>query len=175
MSFTSCGTRFVSNKFYNVLKISEIINMSLALSRLQKEYKDILKEEDEGQNISARPIDDSLMIWRGKICGPIDSPYYGGYYYLEIKFTEDYPFCPPKVTFLTRIYHPNISPSGLVCVDILTKEFVTKQSLYAIKQEDKNKCNCRNLIHICNPPKEKCMKLSNSCSISIKWVLVVYP
>ena len=142
---------------------------------LEQIVKDILKEEDEGQNISAKPIDDSLMIWRGKICGPIDSPYYGGYYYLEIKFTEDYPFCPPKVTFLTRIYHPNISPSGLVCVDILTKEFVTKQSLYAIKQEDKNKCNCRNLIHICNPPKEKCMKLSNSCSISIKWVLVVYP
>jgi ubiquitin-protein ligase len=41
--------------------------------------------------------------------------YKGGVFELKISFTSDYPFKIPKISFITRIYHPNISSKGEVC------------------------------------------------------------
>ena len=51
--------------------------------------------------------------------GPEDSPYLGGTFKLEMIFPPDYPFKPPKVKFITKIYHPNINSNGAICTDIL--------------------------------------------------------
>lgn len=38
---------------------------------------------------------------------PDDTLWEGGVFSLELQFTAEYPTKPPKVKFLTKIYHPN--------------------------------------------------------------------
>jgi ubiquitin-conjugating enzyme E2 D/E len=52
-----------------------------------------------------------------------ESPYAGGVFFLSIMFPTDYPFKPPKVSFTTKIYHPNINANGSICLDILRDQW----------------------------------------------------
>ena len=56
-------------------------------------------------------------------CVQGDSPYAGGVFFLSITFPTDYPFKPPKVSFTTKIYHPNINANGSICLDILRDQW----------------------------------------------------
>ena len=68
--------------------------------------------------VSAEPQEDNLRIWNATIQGPIDTPYEGGIFKLQIKLPERYPFVAPKVKFLTKIFHPNIDENE-ICIDFL--------------------------------------------------------
>jgi len=76
-----------------------------------------LKEPPPG--ISASPHDDNLRYFDVIITGPQQSAYEGGVFKLELFLPDDYPMAPPKVRFLTKIYHPNIDKLGRICLDIL--------------------------------------------------------
>ena len=55
--------------------------------------------------------------------GPSDTPYENGIFHLNIEFPQNYPFNPPKVKFITKIYHCNINSKGGICLDILKNEW----------------------------------------------------
>jgi len=47
----------------------------------------------------------------------------GGIFKLELFLTEDYPMVPPKIRFLTKIYHPNVDKLGRICLDVLKSKY----------------------------------------------------
>ncbi|GLC39459.1 Ubiquitin-conjugating enzyme E2 36 [Pleodorina starrii] len=85
--------------------------------RIIKETQKLLSEPAPG--ISASPSEENLRYFNVMILGPQQSPYEGGVFKLELFLPEDYPMAPPKVRFLTKIYHPNIDKLGRICLDIL--------------------------------------------------------
>ena len=57
-------------------------------------------------------------------CNPAPESYWaGGKYMFTIEVGADYPFAPPKVMCLTKIYHPNIDLQGNVCLNILRDDW----------------------------------------------------
>ena len=48
---------------------------------------------------------------------------------MTLEFTEDYPNKPPKCKFNPVLFHPNIYPSGTVCLSILNEDEDWRPSL----------------------------------------------
>ena len=95
---------------------------SLKIKRLAGDLKNLKKKPIEG--IIAGPIDENdLTKWKGRVEGAKGTPFEGGYFHFKIDIPENYPFEPPEVKMITKVYHPNInSTSGKICVNILKKE-----------------------------------------------------
>jgi len=85
--------------------------------RIIKETQRLIAEPVAG--ISATPYADNLRYFAVAIEGPSETPYENGIFQLELFLPSDYPMTPPKVRFLTKIYHPNVDKLGRICLDIL--------------------------------------------------------
>mmetsp|Transcript_11315 Transcript_11315/g.17175 ORF Transcript_11315/g.17175 Transcript_11315/m.17175 type:complete len:167 (+) Transcript_11315:112-612(+) len=92
--------------------------MKHALRRLTKEYKEFDCSRPD-LVLSAVPLNDDPFHCTATIRGPANTPYDGGVFNLEMIFPTDYPFKPPRVKFLTKIYHCNINETGGICLDVL--------------------------------------------------------
>ena len=91
----------------------------MSIKRLNKELKEIQFEKMFETEI----LEDNIFNWESIIIGPENTPYENGVFKLSINFSDTYPFKPPKVKFLTKIYHPNINKYGSICLDILNKNW----------------------------------------------------
>jgi ubiquitin-conjugating enzyme E2 I len=47
---------------------------------------------------------------------------YVGVYKVTMEFSEEYPSKPPKCKFVPPLFHPNVYPSGTICLSILNEE-----------------------------------------------------
>ena len=72
--------------------------------------------QKETQRLTESPFSNILVIvdiknpryFHIQMEGPPMTPYEGGIFNLELFLPDQYPMCPPRVRFLTKIYHPNI-------------------------------------------------------------------
>lgn len=99
--------------------------MSLCKIRLQEERKQWRKDHPFG--FFARPSKNEdgsldLTYWTAGIPGKPNTMWSDAVYPVTIQFPEEYPSKPPKVRFPSGFYHPNVYPSGTICLSILNEE-----------------------------------------------------
>jgi ubiquitin-protein ligase len=91
------------------------------IMRIVQDIYDFNKNKPEGIYLS---IDKkNLMNQYALIIGPKDTPYFGGFFFFEIIYPENYPTNSPQVTLLTIEknvrFNPNLYECGKVCLSIL--------------------------------------------------------
>eukprot|EP01097_Dermamoeba_algensis_P001730 TRINITY_DN1650_c0_g1_i3.p1 TRINITY_DN1650_c0_g1~~TRINITY_DN1650_c0_g1_i3.p1 ORF type:complete len:155 (-),score=34.50 TRINITY_DN1650_c0_g1_i3:178-642(-) len=89
--------------------------------RLQKEFTDLVK--DPPSWLKATLFNDNIFKWKVLLLGPDKSPFEKGVFELQIDVPTEYPFKPPKFTFLTKVYHPNVKSDGQLCAEMLTPDW----------------------------------------------------
>ncbi|KAI0146390.1 putative ubiquitin carrier protein [Xylariaceae sp. FL1272] len=105
---------------------SRLRRVAKELSDIETEARDLTtkfpnKTLSELNILMAGPANgDDLTHLKGRIAGPADTPYAGGWFIVDIVIPNEYPFKAPTMKFDTKVWHPNISSqTGAICLDTL--------------------------------------------------------
>ena len=100
-----------------------IVMTKSARKRLQKDIIQIIKEPLSEHGIYYAHDENNFLHGYAIVIGPSDSIYRHGCYCFKFEFPTNYPFSPPKLTYMTNDgttrFHPNLYRSGKVCISIL--------------------------------------------------------
>ncbi|KAG8528010.1 uncharacterized protein KY384_006926 [Bacidia gigantensis] len=110
--------------------------MSLCQNRLGEERKQWRRDHPFG--FYARPVRNAqgvldLKKWECGVPGKDKTLWEGGLFKMDVTFPDEYPTKPPKCKFVPPLFHPNVYPSGTVCLSILNEEEGWKPAI-TIKQ-----------------------------------------
>lgn len=108
--------------------------MATSLVRIKKEFKDLsdglAKKRKEITKVihSVNLVGKDITKWSVVLKGPTESPFENGLFELSIGFKAsggniEYPFKAPYVSFVTKVYHPNVNAHGAICLDILKENW----------------------------------------------------
>ena len=102
---------------------------------MHKEFIELTKDPLDGVQISQLPCKDQK--WEVVYHGAEQTPYENGTFQLVIQFGIDYPIRQPRVSFKTRIYHPNVNTKGIIFCGITAHDWLnsidcTKELIDAI-------------------------------------------
>lgn len=101
----------------------QVVPHSMAATRrLHKELSELVNKQRDLKFVRI-PEDppESILQWTLLLL-PMQAPYAKGAFRLKFVFPAEYPFKPPKVTFQTKIYHPNIDEKGQICLPIISPD-----------------------------------------------------
>mmetsp|Transcript_8338 Transcript_8338/g.21194 ORF Transcript_8338/g.21194 Transcript_8338/m.21194 type:complete len:253 (+) Transcript_8338:3-761(+) len=80
-------------------------------------------QQEKLDGVHFMPNDEDPLDIQALVEGPTETPYEGGTYRVKICIGAEFPMQAPKAIFLTKIFHPNISPTGDVCVNTLKRDW----------------------------------------------------
>ena len=132
-----------------------MINKKNTEKLIKKEYKIVKEEPFPSLGISiGLPDKNNYFRWNIIIFGPDDSIYAGGIFKMKIIFEEEFPLTMPKVKFVTKIYHCNVSDEGDVRIPSLQKwnENISMSQVLS---------DIFSLFYVQNPDKEFNSKISD--------------
>ena len=89
--------------------------------RIQKETERLLS--DPMPNVEINQDIQNPRYFHIHLSGPENSPYECGIFELDLFLPDYYPMAPPKIRFLTKIYHPNIDRVGRISLQILCEHW----------------------------------------------------
>lgn len=92
-----------------------------SVRRIAMDVKSLINDPIE--NVYYFHDDSNILLGKLLIIGNKDTPYSFGYNFFNVELPENYPFSPPKLTYLSNDgsmrYHPNLYTCGKVCLSIL--------------------------------------------------------
>jgi ubiquitin-conjugating enzyme E2 Z len=93
------------------------------ITRLLHDVKHIMKNPLTDNGIYYIHDDEDMLKGYALIIGPSETPYFGGNFFFEFHFPNDYPHSPPHVLYCTNgemiRFNPNLYTNGKVCVSVL--------------------------------------------------------
>lgn len=110
--------------------------------RVLKEFRDAVN--NSGSSFHFFMTADDIMVWKAVIRGPEGTVYQDRYFAVLFEFPSDYPFKPPRVRFLTPVYHCNINSNGSICLDILKDNWSPALTALKVAQSLESLLGCPN-------------------------------
>jgi ubiquitin-conjugating enzyme E2 S len=88
---------------------------------IQKQVAELIKRPPDSIQYALNESD--ILDIQADIHGPVGTPYHGGVFRCKLVLSSEFPKVPPKGYFLTKIFHPNVSEKGEICVNTLKKDW----------------------------------------------------
>ena len=118
--------------------------MNLTTTRLNRELKQYMKFDEKYEIQLKLQDNNNIFNWQARLKGPPDTPFEDGEFLVNIIVPQDYPINPPKCTFLTKIFHPNIHfNTGEICFELLKDKWSPQWTLES---------TCRAILDLINNP-----------------------